>query len=250
MPCSPTSSPSVSSSGATRMPTEALTTTKSTREVRNAKTEMENVPRIWTPTLISELKIPTRDRAPDATDTMNRNRTDRIVDPEAIEEKDGEDDEDTGDEADKNSRPYADRVGAGGDADQAGENAIERHGEVRLLEQEPARDDGGEPAGCSRKRRGHEDEGHQGRIRTEHGAPIEPEPTKEQQEDTDGGQRHAVAEDRPHFPTRQIFAKARSEDDDARQGREATEGVHERMNPRNHRNRDRRAIHLPISNNR
>ncbi len=63
------------------------------------------------------------------------------------------------------------------------------------------------------------------RFSCEDGTAIEPEPTKEEEEGANRGERHAVAEDGLDAVLR-VFPAARSKDEDAGKGSKATEGVY------------------------
>src|SRR5690606_33802396 len=97
-----------------------------------------------------------------------RNRTDRIVDLDLVEEEDGKDDERTGKKTDDDRGSHSNRVSTGSDADETGENAVEAHGEIRLFEQNPGKEDRADTPGRCSQRRGHEHVGNATRISAEH----------------------------------------------------------------------------------
>ena len=166
-------------------------------------------------------------RAPDAAGQVDRDCTDRVIDLELVEEHDGSDDQHASDEADHDGHIRVDHICTGRDADQARENAIERHREVWLRADGGVGDHGTDAARCSCEAGGHEREGREGRICGEHGAAVESEPSEPEQEYADGRKRHGATGDRHHPAILGVFAKTRPEDHGTNERSPTTERVYE-----------------------
>ena len=98
------------------------------------------------------------DTTPDATQTVHGERTDRIVDLQLVQQQNASHNQHTGHRANHYGRDVGDGVTVGRDPDQAGQGTVERHGQVRLLEQAPSHDHGYNGTGSRCQRRVHGDQ--------------------------------------------------------------------------------------------
>ena len=117
-------------------------------------------------------------RSPDTTDAVDGDGTDGVVDLDLVEEHDGEHHDDTGDQADDDGGAFTHGVGTGGDADQTGEDAVQGHRQVGLLEHDPGDGDGGHGTGTGGQRGGGEHVGDSLRVGAQGGTAVEAEPAE------------------------------------------------------------------------
>src|SRR5690606_7122916 len=66
------------------------------------------------------------------------------------------------------------------------------------------------------------------RVRAQHGAAVEPEPTEPEEKHADRRERHVAARDRGHRPVLAVLTEPRSEHGGTHQGAPATDGVDDR----------------------
>ena len=156
------------------------------------------------------------DRAERAADAVDSDRADRIIDFELlVDELDGKDDDDTGDEADEERAYGAHGIAARGNRDEACERAVERHRDIRMAVAQPR-----EHHDRDRRRRGREvrrDENRRSRDERliaghrDRRAAVEPEPCKPEDEHAERRERQAVARDGVDGAVLVVLADARAE---------------------------------------
>lgn len=167
------------------------------------------------------------ERAPGAADAVDGDRADGIVNLDFVEEEDGDDDEDACDDTGEDGGPGWDDVSTGGDADEASENAVEGHGEVRFFEEDPGGECCGDTASGAGEGCGDEGKGDADGLCAENGAAVEAEPAEEEEEDADSGEGHAMAEDGADFAVGEVFAIAWAEDENGCKCGVTAEGMDE-----------------------
>src|SRR5215208_1001523 len=143
---------------------------------------------------------PGRDRAPDAGDAVDRDRADRIVDPDPLDRKHADDRNHARDEADHNRGPGRDEPACGGDGHERREDAVQHHRDVRLAQHEPGRDRAADRAGRGREVRRQRDVREEADAvagdDAERRAGVEPEPAEPEDDRPQHGVGDVVAGDR------------------------------------------------------
>ena len=166
-------------------------------------------------------------RAEHAAAQVHGGRADGVVDMQAVKETDRKHNQHTGDSADE-QRAFDADIGAGaGDAHKARQTAVDRHAQVRLADDQPGGDGGGEHGRDGRGVGGDQDVHDVRRVLEAHGgAGVEPEPAQPQDEQANDGQRHVVPRDGLGLAGFIIFADARAQNQRPGQSRPAADRVH------------------------
>ena len=82
-------------------------------------------------------KEPDREGSPDAADTVDRDRTDRVVDLHLVEEIHRVDNDDASDASNEGGWEWVNRSTRSGDRNESREGTVANHGDVRLAGLEP-----------------------------------------------------------------------------------------------------------------
>ena len=146
---------------------------------------------------------------------MDRYGADGVVDLDAVEERDGEADDEARGGPDDHRAEGSD-VGAGSrDRDKPGQRAVDAHGEVGLPEHRPGGEARRDHAGGGGEV-GRDGDARDGVRVGGHGAArIEAEPAEPEDEAAQGDEGHAMARDGRHLSAPAVFAQPGSQDDDS-----------------------------------
>ena len=140
------------------------------------------------------------ERAPDAREAVDGDRPDGIVDPDPLDEEDADDRDRRRDQPDHDRGPRGDEARGGRDGDERGDDAVQHHRDVRLLEHDPSGEDAPERARRSGEIRRQGDVAEVAdpvaRDHAEGRARVEAEPAEPEDERAEDGERHVVARDR------------------------------------------------------
>ena len=171
-----------------------------------------------------------REHAPDADGTVNRDRTDRIVDLQLVEHDDRPDDEQAADRANQRRDDRRRRQRISRDRDQPGERAVECHRQVSLAEPEARQQQRGDEAAGGRHVRVDEHERHGVRFADvrdhQFRTAVEAEPAEPQDQRAERGERQVAARDGVDLAVRTVLALARSEHEYARERSRGTAEMH------------------------
>ena len=173
-----------------------------------------------------------RKRPPHTGEAVHRDRTDRIVDADALDERNGDDGDRRRKEPDHDGGPRRDESGRRGDCYERGDDAVQHHRHVGLAQNEPR---GADPTESTRRggeiRRQRDvtevpevTTGDDGKGR----AGIESEPAEPKDDRPEHGVRHVVTGNRICASVLPEFADARPEQDCAGQRGERALVVHDR----------------------
>ena len=170
------------------------------------------------------------DGAGRAAQAMYADRADRVVHlHNLVDELDAEHHHEASNDADRRSARRGHHVAAGGDGHQAGQGAVQGHGDVRLAVAHPgdAHDRNGRHG--RRQVRGHEDAG-RGFVRAagqgDGRAAVEAEPAEPEDEHAQRAKGQGVARNRARLAVLAVLADARAEDRRADERRNAADHVH------------------------
>lgn len=168
-----------------------------------------------------------RERSPDSADEMHGNRADGIVHLDFVHEQHGKHDDHAADQPDQNRRAPRHAVRSRRDADESGEATVERHRQIRLFQNDAARERGADDSRRSAEHRRHQHERDFLRIGVEDAPAVESEPAEPEQENADRRERKIVSHDRAGDAVDE-FSDARTDENRSRESRPAADAMHER----------------------
>ena len=128
---------------------------------------------------------------------MHRDRSDRVVDADTLQTDDRERHDHASDQTDDDRAHRTRSIGPGRDADEAGEDAVEREADIWLPDNDPRGEHRSDGAGTGGERRRDRRGRNVGSNRCERRPGVEAVPAEPQDEDTEGTERHRVTRDRP-----------------------------------------------------
>ena len=166
------------------------------------------------------------ERSPDTVYEVNRERTDRVIQVQAVEHEDCADDEHTSDSTDNPRGERGYNVCTGSDGDETSKASVKGHGGVRLLGNDPASERCGNDASHSGEVCGHENPASCLRVAVKSRTGIESPPTEPEHEHADRCKRNVVGRDGVNLAAN-ILADTRSENHHASESCPTTHRVDE-----------------------
>ena len=138
-------------------------------------------------------------RTPHAVHQVNREGTDRVVQVQAVEHEHRTHNQHASDSADNPGGERSYHVGTGSDSHETGKAAVQGHGDVGLLRDNPAGECRGNDTCNSGEVRGHQNPASSLRVARESGTGVESPPTEPQHEHADGSERNVVSRNGMHL---------------------------------------------------